>query len=206
MWFERGISMVDLSFEEKAVLTLYQKFYDEEYPVPKDKRELEESERMTNDHVKAQKMCYLLNLAGLNIGGFSYSWNTYGPFSPGLLVVLRGLDRKYMQVRAYYDKKLSDDVLYSSSIDSVFWPESKTVIQTLKEALRISENKERIRDWVELLGSIAYISINEYPHGCFEWINDELKQRKRKYINDDENNRAWEVLRSANLLPGWDIL
>lgn len=193
--------MDSLSFDEKVILTLYQKFYAEEYPAPANARQIGEPERMTDEHVKAQKMCYLLNLSGICVGGFNYTWNTYGPYSPGLQAELRELDRKHDLVRDYYDLRLSDAVIFSDEDEnSLFWSSDQESIKQLVDALEIPEDGAAVRDWMELLGSMAYISQNVFPHGQFAWVNEELVSRKHQYNDEEANKKAWNILLGAHLL------
>ena len=193
--------MPGLSFDDKVVLTLYKKFFGENYPAPEELAHGGAPENLTDGHVKAQKMCYLLDLSGLRVGGYTYSWNTYGSFSPGLQAQLRRLDRLPADVSAYYGQDLSDSVLFANEGDeNIFWAEDQRCIHSLIAALCIPQNSGEARRWIELLGSMAYISQNVFPHGEFEWVCDELVRRKPQYSNQEENRRAWDVLYSANLL------
>lgn len=190
-----------LSFDDKVVLTLYKKFFGENYPGQQPPVQGGEPEDLTDKHVKAQKMCYLLDLAGIRVGGYTYSWNTYGSFSSGLQAQLRELDCKSAEAVDYYNKNLSDDILFAAEGDeNIFMPKDRDTIMSLLTVLHIPQGNKEAREWVERLGSMAYISQNVFPYGRYEWVRDELVRRKSKYDQEDKNKEAWDILSEAKLL------
>ena len=54
----------DLSFEQRAFLTLYERFYGERY-----------SAKDAGCKAKAQFMTYLLSLKGIEIGDYGFAWD-----------------------------------------------------------------------------------------------------------------------------------
>lgn len=178
--------MSELTFEQKVILDLYKRFFGCQYPTEGS------FDDKTQVHVNAQKMCYLLKMDGIDIGDFGYSWNFHGPFSPGLLAVLRSLDLQDEQVRTYYDS----EIVQSESLSDV----DQEKITTLIAKLRLSEHVENRGDWMELLGSLTFLSHSELPGESFDRIKNELRLRKDKFDDDSENSNAWNVLREANLL------
>lgn len=101
-----GNQMAKLSFNQKKTLAAYETFFGSEYSATSN------DGNNTELHVEVQKMCYLLKIAGIEIGDFNYSWNFRGPFSPGLLVLLRSIDRIGHQVSDFYaDSEEKEKVL-----------------------------------------------------------------------------------------------
>ncbi len=178
--------MFELNFDQRTVLTLYKVFFGIEYPTS------ECQENRTDVHVEAQKMCYLLKLRGVSVGDFYYTWNHRGPFSPGLLVLLRSLDENHQNVQDYYSSansrsssKLSDMTLKA---------------QKLSGDLQLNEHKaDRLR-WIELLGSLAFLSNSVLPGAPFDLINERLRIKKPQYDNDGENRYAWNILCDTKLI------
>lgn len=187
--------MGNLTFEEKIILVLYKKFYGEEYSINEQCAQKE----LTDKHVKAQKLCYLLSLYGLEIGGYNYSWDTFGPYSPRLQACLHELDRKYDDVRSFYNLQLDDSILFSNSEGGLFWESDKIRIDSFFDLIK-NPDGDNNRDWMELLGSLAYLFHNVFPQGDFSLINEELVLRKNKYNDTKINKKAWSTLLQAKLL------
>lgn len=192
--------MHNLSFDERVILTLYKKVFKENYPVLESSSQ--DSAKMTEPHIKAQKMCYLLKLYGLNVGGFHYSWNHYGPFSPGLLAQLRALDRDGQAIDQFYKEYPGDKAVFSDAddSDSLFMAGDKARVERFVETLDIPAHKDNECNWIELLGSLAFLSNSMFSGAPFEWVNKELIKRKPQYTNTEENKLAWDTLSKAGLL------
>lgn len=150
-----------------------------------------EEEGNTAVHIETQKMCYLLKMTGIEIGDFGYSWNIRGPFSPGLLAMLRSIDRMDEAVTDFYENKSSKATGFSEQLRK---------IDELRENLKISEHKEHNLEWVELLGSLTYISRTMFPGASFEVINRKLIHEKAEYCDEDLNRYAWGLLKNSGLL------
>ena len=179
--------MNNLSYDQKLILLLYKLFYQTQYPTV-----LLKDEERTKTHINAQKLCFLLKLNGLDIGDFGYAWNFRGPYSPGLLVVLRSLDANIESVKDYYT---SDEKL-----DKLLTDEEHKRVRTLIRDLLISKHRNDKSSWMELLGSIAFLSNSVLPGEDFDRIEEELHSRKDQF-NDSENNRAaWDALSKAGIL------
>ena len=178
--------MPNLTFNQKTVLNLYNMFFGEAYP-----RNLS-SDAATKVHINAQKMCYLLKMDGIDVGDFSYSWNFHGPFSPGLLALLRGLDAHAEEVSAFY-----------MDCDQPFTQEDQDRITSLISNLHLNTHNEDRSNWMELLGSLAFLSHSVLPGEDFTCISHELKCRKPQFSDDEMNLAAWNVLKDARLLKTW---
>lgn len=177
--------MTTLNFDQKKTLAAYERFYGNQYRT--------HSEQMGNTeiHVQTQKMCYLLKVAGVEIGDFDYSWNFKGPFSPGLLALLRSIDRKNAEVVDFYEK---------TSEKELFLSDQSAMIDELREKLEIDAHQKHHVQWVEILGSLTYISRAILPGASFEVVNQRLIQEKTEYNDINTNRHAWELLEKAQML------
>lgn len=186
--------MAKLTFDERALLTAYRRFYGEKYPA--------KDGTNTDAHVQAQKMCFLLSLRGVNIGDFGYSWNYHGPYSAGLQSQLRALDQHADLVGEFYDSHLDESVFFSDSNEAgtLFTVKQKNLIDELSSSLKMPECGEEKRKWSELLGSITFLGSSVLPGADFTMINSELKKRKPQYNDNDYNYKAWTLLEKVGIL------
>lgn len=180
-----GILMATLSFNQKKTLAAYERFYGNRYSTHSGE------ENNTRMHVETQKMCYLLKVAGVEIGDFDYSWNFKGPFSPGLLALLRSIDRKDTEVLDFYERSSGKEQLLAGQ---------SAKIDELREKLEIDTHQGSHEQWVEILGSLAYISRAMLPGATFEIVNQRLIQEKAVYCDENTNRHAWDLLEKADLL------
>lgn len=180
--------MSALSYNQKAILNLYERFYLERYP-----SSTVDHYTTTQTHINSQKMLYLLKMYGINVGDFCFSWNHHGPFSPGLLATLRSLDQQKHNIEGYY---LNSE----SSNNEVLFSDDNNKIERLIELLKLKDHQENLSNWMELLGSLVYISNSVFPYENYTLIAKELKNRKDKFSDDKENSNAWQVLENAKLL------
>lgn len=177
--------MPNLTFNQRTVVDLYPQFYESSYP-----EQLSQGD-VTRVHINAQKMCYLLKKIGINIGDYSYSWNFHGPFSPGLLVLLHSLDAQKENVQSYCD---------CTEHPAIFSNDDQEKISSLIQNLRLKEHSGNRSNWMELLGSLVFLSHSVLPGEDFANVTKELKNRKPQFDDDVRNREAWDVLKSANLL------
>lgn len=177
--------MSELNFDQKKTLAAFECFFGSRYNTNTGKKD------NTSMHIETQKMCYLLKMAGIEIGDFDYSWNFRGPFSPGLLVLLRSIDRKATEVTEFYENSEEKEKL----LDGL-----KTKIYELQKNLEIDKHLDQKEQWVEVLGSLTYISRTVLPGSDFEEVNKRLIQEKAEYCNMDLNKQAWNLLKEMKLL------
>lgn len=173
------------SYEQKLALMAYELFFGSQYETSEDNK------IRTAKHVEMQKMCYLLQVAGIDIGMFDFSWNIKGPFSPGLLALLHTIDRNNALLQGFYANTCEKDELLL---------EYKDMISDLRSKLEIDKHKENQLNWVELLGSLTYISRAMLPGAGFDAVNSRLVFEKSKYRNKGENRHAWEILKEVKFL------
>lgn len=174
--------MVGLDYDQKRFLAAFKKFYQIEYATNKGKNN-------TTMHVIAEKMCYLLKMYGLEIGDFYYSWNIRGPFSPGLLALLRVTDNEECCVKEFYANE--------SELNEYIYDGDK--IEELRRELHIGDSKN-FEQWTELLGSLTYISRTMLPGASFEVVQEKLLQEKRDYSDCSKNQEAWNLLQGIKLI------
>lgn len=172
-----------LSFNQRMILTLYPKFYGIKYQCGVAQKEV------TQEHINVQKMCYLLKRFDIPVGSYGYSWDTYGPFSPGLQVTLHDLDMKGEDVDAYYDENTE-----------LFSEEECDKINRLIDILQLAEHDDERGRWMELLGSIAFLSYSVLPGEDFACVNHELVTRKEYFNDEDKDREAWNILENAGML------
>lgn len=118
---------------------------------------------------------------------FDFSWNIKGPFSPGLLALLHSIDKNDTLLHDFYQNTLEKDKLFSEEL--------RNTISDLRDKLEIDTHKENQLNWVELLGSLTYISRAMLPGAGFDVVNKRLVLEKSKYRNVSNNRYAWEVLK-----------
>lgn len=191
--------MSALNFDKRVILTLYKKFFGEDYPADGGQNS---ADRLKDVHIQAQKLCYLLKLRGLNVGDFGYSWNHYGPFSPGLQAQLREMDRVGKEIREFYQNYPGDQAIFTDEdlAGSLFMADDRARVEKLAEALEIPAHKGERRDWVELLGTLAYLANAELPGVPFQSVEKLLVKRKPQYADSARNRRAWDLLCRAGLV------
>ncbi len=198
--------MASLSFTDREFLILYKRFYGTRYPgdtsVPSPEDNIGS---MTPSHVRGEKLGYILDLCQLSIGGYSYTWNYHGPYSPGLLAQLRELDEKKDAIDSFYDEDLPDNVIFTNDTNpkSLFWADDRQRIDKLIDDLHLPEDEREAGEKMELMGSLAYISLNVMPGALYDEIIKELIVRKPKYAAEGMASKievAWATLRKLGVL------
>ena len=92
-------------------------------------------------------------------------------------------------VNAYYDE--STELLSE---------EEQAKINRLIDILQLANHVEDRGRWMELLGSVAFLSYSVLPGEDFECVNHELTARKDYFKDKDEDHEAWNILESAGML------
>lgn len=180
--------MSNLCYNQKVILNLYERFYLERYP-----SETTDDASMTQTHINSQKMCYLLKMFGVNLGDFSFTWNFRGPFSPGLLALLRSLDQQKQEIDEYYST-------HNGLENNLFFQDDNDKVEDLITKLNLHQHKDDLPKWMELLGSLAYLSNSVFPYEDDTLVINELSKRKENFNNQEENIEAWHTLEKAKLL------
>lgn len=178
--------MTTLNYNQKKILTAYEIFFGSRYQT------YPGAVNNTETHTATQEMCFLLKISGIEIGDFQYSWNLRGPFSPGLLALMRSMDRNSEVVIDFYENETTKEE---------FSPDQVMKIDGLREILEIDEYRNQCVRWVEILGSLTYIARTMLPGSDFETVNQRFIQEKPEYSETSENQHAWNILNKARLLP-----
>lgn len=181
--------MSTLTFDQKKTLSAFEYFFEEKYNAD------DQTDNNTELHVCAQKMCYLLKTCNVEIGDYDFSWNFRGPFSPGLLVSLRSLDNNKGIVDEFYNG--CDLENRKKSYLGEYYIER---INEIKQDLKIKEHNGDISSWIEILGSLAYISRSIMPGADFERVNERLVKEKQQYSDIERNRDAWSTLRKVGAI------
>lgn len=125
-----------------------------------------------DDRLQMQKMVYLLQEEGVNIGHYGFDWYKHGPYSQVLL------DDMYIE-----DGNECIKLNYTSHVESC--------IERLKEIFNDCEAQKTygMKNWTECLASIHFLKNKEMGSNASEYdIISELKKRK-PHLNDDILNR-----------------
>lgn len=179
-----GIFVKRLNYDQKLTLAAYQYFFGNHYAISS-------GDSTTNNHVAAQKMCYLLKMAGIRIGDFEFTWNTKGPYSATYQALLRTLDRNQTEVAEFYEKTFAECSVYHKKEEE---------IKKLRKKLEVDKHDSDYVKWVERLGSLAYIATTMLPGEDFSLINTRLIQKKDVFNNSKTNRHAWNLLKKANVI------
>lgn len=127
------------------------------------------------DRLQMQKMVYLLQEEGVNIGHYGFDWYKHGPYSQVLL------DDMYME-----DRTITNFVNYTSDVEKR--------IDCLKSIFG-DENNYGMKNWTECLASIHFLRKKIMgSNATKEDVLQELKNRKPHLDNDDLNNKAYEYI------------
>lgn len=168
--------MINLVYDQKLLLAAYQLFYGERYTA-----ECKE---------KAMQMVYLLQLAHVDIGGFDFSLNQY-PYSPGLLFLLRQLDRKENDIYLFYNDTTNKEIIIGKY---------RNVIIQIRGFLSILEHISDSLSWVTLLSTMAYTSRSLLPGLGFDIVCKRVKDQINTTFDEASMRTAWSALCNAKLL------
>ena len=154
-----------------------------------------------NDRIRLQKIVYLLQRCGLNLG-YRYSWYTYGPYSRELTSVYYDLDASLKcNEKDYTWYKLDGDVEELTEGIKKFDEISK-----IPDGVSIVKDPTKSKDvsWLEFIASIDYLhnspsrptSISEEDIRAF---TEDVKSNLVANFNDSYN-AAMTVLEKAGLV------
>lgn len=188
-----------LSYDERLFLAAYRSVTGTKYqPDGKEK----ENNRESASHVRGQVVGYFLS-ALLPLPGYCFNWNDHGPFSASFEHLLDDLDDKQALADQFYEKE-EEEALKELLPDCL-----KEPLQKAAYAVRLileTEKKEKgtydTAYLLELLGSLTYLKRTVWPGGEFQTLNEELKYRRKKFHDDNLNERAWNCLKKTGLLKG----
>jgi len=156
----------------KFLLPVYKKVFDQQF-----------SYGNFEDRLKMQKMVYLLQEEGVDIGHYGFDWYKHGPYSQALL------DDMYMESG-------------SACMGLNYTSEAKEGIENLKDIFNDVEANSiyGIRNWTECLASIHFLRNKEMgSNASEEEILQVLAKRKPHLDNDNLNKKAYRLINSLTM-------
>lgn len=130
------------------------------------------------DRLKMQKMVYLLQEQGLDIGHYGFDWYKHGPYSQVLL------DDMYMENGREY-------------IQLNYTPEAEKKIGHLKEIFNDSDAQAKygMKNWTECLASIHFLRNKAMASNASEEEILHVLTKRKPHLNDDNLNRkAYQLI------------
>lgn len=115
--------------------------------------------------LELQKIIYLLQELGLNVGGYYFSWYKYGPYSQSL------------QEDAYRSSPANGEL--------VFTDYAKPIIEKLSNLIMVKTEKYSRASFLEAIASIRYLM--KHYHFDETQVLHELTKRK-PYLNNIHDN------------------
>lgn len=131
-----------------------------------------------DDRLKMQKMVYLLQEQGVNIGHYGFDWYKHGPYSQVLL------DDMYIEAG-------------SVCVELKYTPEAEQRIERLKTIFFDEEAEEiyGMKNWTECLASIHFLKNKELGSNTSEEeVLRVLIQRKPHLNNSSLNRKAYGLV------------
>lgn len=131
-----------------------------------------------DERLKMQKMVYLLQEEGVDIGHYGFDWYKHGPYSQALL------DDMYIE-----DGTKCIEVNYSSN--------ASKCIENLRRIFNDEEAQAGygMKNWTECLASIHFLKKKIMGSNALKSdILTELKSRKPHLDNDHLNEKAYEYI------------
>lgn len=156
----------------KFLLPVYKKVFDQPF-----------SYGNFEDRLKMQKMVYLLQEEGVDIGHYGFDWYKHGPYSQVLL------DDMYMENG-------------SACIQLNYTPEAEKRIENLKKIFNDSEAQEKygMKNWTECLASIHFLKNKEMGSSTSEEeVLQVLTKRKPHLNNDALNKKAYHLIEDLTM-------
>lgn len=181
----KNLERKTLTYHQRVVLFFYREFFSSDY--------LEDCKKYHDcdvniAHIKMQKMIYILNVNGIGIGNYAFSWNFKGPYSLELMDFLKGVE------------SIDTNSIEKDCWESLGLKVFENNVQLLIRKLKIRENNND-EDWIELISSIIYLSQVVFPGLCKDEILDELFVRKTQYKGREKLcDEAWKILSNEGLL------
>lgn len=125
--------------------------------------------------MEMQKLIYILQEAGIQVGDYNFTWYKHGPYS-------QLLQEEILSLNTTNNVKIN----YSS--------EAREIIGRVKEIFNKDVQYSRSA-WVECIASIHYLKVNIFPFNTSrEDILRELVERKPHLNNKKDNDIAFDDL------------
>lgn len=151
----------------KFLKPVYQKVFDQPF-----------SYGIFEDRLMMQKMVYLLQEEGVNIGHYGFEWYKHGPYSQALL------DDMYAEDR-------------TESVALNYTADAEERVNKLKMMFNDEEAKQGygMKNWTECLASIHFLRKKELGSNTSEErVLQVLKGRKPHLDNDSLNKKAYKAI------------
>ncbi|MGO5116575.1 hypothetical protein ACTQ33_16540 [Candidatus Avoscillospira sp. LCP25S3_F1] len=130
-----------------------------------------------DDRKKLQKAVYLLENMGVDIGDYSFVWDSYGPYS-------LGLDCEASQL----DDRCTQEFTFSKFAEECFG--------RLRDILE-QNGKYSCVAWMECIASLHYLK-NVFRFGKDDVVK-ELMKRKPHLLDEEANYRALEIVNTIRV-------
>ena len=188
-----------LNYSEQLFLILFKEFYDRNY-ICNNAEKLHDG--ILAEHLQAQKVAYLFSQANISVDDYTFIWDKKGPFSVGLQMMLKSLDKKSEDVEAFYQRydenknEYIEDLLTEKQIRKM-----KLIVDKLSKYIRCGDFKN-VCNAAEMIGSLVYLNQSVMPSCNFQDLLKELSIRK-SYLELYTSADLWSALKETGLVSTW---
>lgn len=187
---------IDLLYEEKRILALYRQMLRKEYNVDNDKKY--ENNNELQNHVEMQKAIYLAYKL-LWIEQYGFIFDTYGPKSNELELIIKKLENKKNEIKKYYS--LFDNNIYSyDTLQKLNDFCEQTKIMKLEKFTKLVYDIINEPYGIELLADLCYIASTQIPGAHFEIANRQLQIVRPVFNNKELNKFVYRCLEEYDLI------
>lgn len=185
---------MNLTFDEQTILILYAEFYRKLYTP------LEKEDELSIRHGEVQSLIYLIQQLVKSHQDYSFSWNGHGPYSAGLEILLRNLDKKEKLCTMFYKEYLPNCLFKNNpKMLEEYYP--RILVEVIEQAIVVFDEilKDYDSDGCELLSSLLYFSKTVFPGWGFDVISKELQAITSKF-DEPLIKKAWRCLGVLSLI------
>ncbi len=187
---------LELSFEEKLLLSLYLELFNRCYN-PTDVRRYDDSGVLIR-HIEMQNTCYLFQTLGVTPSNFGFMWEQKGPYSSGVQVLLRKLDFKGAHINHFYDhynkKRNIWYQSYQQQLRELLFPYlSDEQIEKVAMTCYLLENTIQQEMGSEILAGMLFLIKTAYPGSDYSTIMKKLEERGYS-SNSELTQEIWKTL------------
>lgn len=189
----------ELTFNEQLMLSLYLEVFKEYYE--KGEMKYNENCNMTINEGKMQSVCYIFQKLGLFDEEYGFSLNWYIPYSPGIMSLQKGIDRKQLCVDSFYDeyyeKRRQQDGIYASLSKYYSQEQIGRVINVTNILEQISEEQLGM----ELLSTLHFTIDRKYDSTMErDYYKDKIEDSYPIFNNDVLFEKSYSTLNALNLI------
>ena len=187
----------NLLFQEELFLCLYRRFFGHTYDCYDSKTE---KHGYVQKWINGQNMMYFFSCLGVPVN-HGFSWNTFGPSSGTLRIMMRELDEKKGAVRNWY---------YDEQKETLSELIGEDLVRTVDNACVTMHEMVNIPYGTELMADMLYLSTNVMKNYGFESVLAELRRRKKSFTAptwngplplDSQCRIIWNKLVQLSLVP-----